>query len=456
MKNKQKQDKTWSKPLKEDLPCRLKKAFDEWYHYFDKRDEALLTGHVILWTIIVILLIAVIWASVAELDEITNAEGKVIPSRQIQVIQNLEGGIVRDILVKEGDHVEKNQILMHIDNTRFQSSFQEAKIQTLALTAKIDRLTAETHEASFVIPTNITNPLQKAYESELALFQSRQEELRNKRSIFENRLQQKQQELAELEARQVQLERGYALVSKELSLTEPLVDQGAVSEVEVLRLKREANVLHGDLQRNKLAIPRIKAGIKEAQDNLSEISLTFQREAQQELNAAKHEFEQISASSVALEDRVKRTAVRSLVKGTVKQINITTIGGVIQPGMDLMEIVPSDDTLLVEARVRPKDIAFLRPGQSAMVKITAYDFSIYGGLEATLEHISADTIQDAKGNSFYKIRIRTKKNSLEGDEPLPIIAGMLATVDIISGQKSVLDYLLKPLIKAKHKALRER
>ena len=435
---------------------KTKHFFIAWFRYFNKHDEALLAGHIILWTIAVFILLAILWASVASLDEITSAEGKVIPSRNIQVIQNLEGGIVNDILVHEGDQVQKEQVLMHIDNTRFKSSYEEAKLRGIALTAKIARLLAETKDKPLKIPTDLTEITTKAYNNEVELYHSRKKEVENKRSIFKNRLQQKQQELAELEARQQQLERGYSLVKKEVELTEPLVAQGAVSRVEVLRLQREANTLHGELQRNKLAIPRIAASIKEAQDSLADITISFQREAQQELNDVRLELEQITASTVALEDRVKRTAVRSPVKGTVKQINITTIGGVIQPGMDLMEIVPADDTLLIEARVRPSDIAFLRPGQMAMVKITAYDFSIYGGLEAIVEHISADTIQDNKGNSYYKIRIRTKKNSLPGDKPLPIIPGMLATVDIISGQKTVLDYLLKPLIKAKHQALRER
>ena len=440
----------------QNLSKKVEYFFISWFKYFDRRDEALLTGHIILWVAVFILLIAIVWANFATLDEITTAEGKVIPSRKVQTIQNLEGGIVSDILVHEGDQVQKNQVLMHINNTHFKSSYEEAKLHSTALKAKIARLLAETSNQPLEIPKNLSPMAVKAYKNEVALFQSRQKEINNKRSIFENRLQQKKQELAELHARQQQLDQGYALVAKELELTEPLVAQGAVSQVEILRLKREANTLHGELQRNKLAIPRLEASAEEAENSLSDISISFQREAQQHLNEARSELEQITASTVALKDRVQRTAVRSPVKGTVKQIQITTIGGVIQPGMDLMEIIPTDDTLLIEARVRPADIAFLGPGQPAMVKITAYDFSIYGGLEAKLVHISADTIQDEKANSYYKVRIRTQKNSLGNNKSLPIIPGMLATVDIISGQKTVMDYLLKPLIKAKHHALRER
>jgi adhesin transport system membrane fusion protein len=241
-------------------------------------------------------------------------------------------------------------------------------------------------------------------------------------------------------------------------MSEPLVAQGAMSEVELLRLKRSANDLNGELSSARLAIPRLQASLAETKNKLSEQKIRFQADAMKQLNETKSELDRTSESVLALKDRVTRTRILSPLKGTVKQLKVTTIGGVIQPGMDLVEIVPVDDQLLVEAEIRPADIAFLRPGQDALVKLSAYDFSIYGGLDAKLEHISADTIineQDKK--SYYQIRLRTTKNHLEKNgETFNIIAGMNADVDILTGKKTVLDYLLKPILKARQRALRER
>jgi len=241
-------------------------------------------------------------------------------------------------------------------------------------------------------------------------------------------------------------------------MSEPLVAEGAMSRVEILRLQRSANDIHGELTAARLSIPRLESSLNEAKSKLSELEIRFHTEALEELNLAKSELDITTESVMALEDRVTRTRVLSPVKGTIKQLKVTTIGGVIQPGMDLVEIVPLEDQLLIEAEIRPADIAFLHPGQKAMVKLTAYDFSIYGGLEAELEHISADTITNEEdGESYYLIRLRTDKNYLEKNgEKLNIIAGMTADVDILTGKKSVLDYILKPILKARSRALRER
>jgi len=415
-------------------------------------------SHLILWLTFLFMVIALIWANFATLDEVTRGSGKIIPSSHIQVVQNLEGGILSEILVKEGDQVEKGQPLLQLDEVRFASSFNEAKVKYFELLAKTARLTAETTDQPLKIPQEVIDKAPTLAEHNRQLYNSRKSELEANQSVLQQQIVQKSQELVELKSKQDQIARSYQMLKQELDMSEPLVAQGAMSEVELLRLKRNANDLNGELNSAKLSIPRIESYISEIKNKLSEQKIRFHTEALKELNEAKSQLDQTSSSTEALKDRVNRTKIVSPVKGTIKQLKITTIGGVIQPGMDLLEIVPIDDQLLVQANIRPADIAFLRPNQNAMVKLTAYDFSIYGGLEAKLEHISADTIIDEQDDkSYYQILLRTNKNHLEKNgEILNIIAGMNADVDILTGKKTVLDYLLKPILKAKEQALRER
>lgn len=416
------------------------------------------SSHLILWFTLAFVLCALIWAHFATLDEVTRGSGKIIPSSHVQVIQNLEGGILSEIYVKEGDLVEKDQALMQLDDVRFASSFKETQLKYYELLANTARLTAESDGTPLKIPDEVLAKYPSFVEHTKNLYDSRAAEQDANTRILQQQIAQKEQELVELKSKQDQIARSYELLKRELDISEPLVAQGAMSEVEMLRLKRNANDLNGELNAARLAIPRIQAALSEAKNKLAEQKIHFQAEAHKELNDAKSELDRTAASVLALKDRVTRTRITSPVKGTVKQIKITTIGGVIQPGMDLMEIVPVEDQLLVQADIRPADIAFLRPGQTAMVKLTAYDFSIYGGLEAKLEHISADTITNEEDKiNYYQILLRTNKSFLEKNgEKLSIIPGMNADVDILTGKKTVLEYLLKPILKAREKALRER
>jgi len=239
-------------------------------------------------------------------------------------------------------------------------------------------------------------------------------------------------------------------------VTRPLRDQGAVSEVEVLRLQRQVNDLRGELDETKLAIPRARAELAEAEQRQVELDAGFRKEVRAELNEVSAELNAFNASNVALEDRVRRTQVRSPIRGVVKSLSVRTVGGVVQPGMDLVEIVPVGESLLVEAKVNPRDIAFLRPGLPAKVKLTAYDFAIYGGLEAQVEHISADTFIEENGDPYYLVRVRTTEPTLVKDgKPFSIMPGMTAEVDILVGEKTLLSYLLKPVLRARENALRE-
>ncbi|MBD9654243.1 HlyD family type I secretion periplasmic adaptor subunit [Pseudomonas sp. WHRI 8822A] len=410
-----------------------------------------------LWGIIAFVLFCLLWANFAEVDEVTRGDGKAIPSSRVQKIQNLEGGIVSELFVHEGQVVEAGTPLLRLDDTRFASNVGETEADRLSLAMRVERLSAEVEGRELAIPEDIAAKAPGLAQSEKALFLSRQQQLQDEIAGLQEQLTQRRQEVREYASKQGQFRNSLELLRQEIRMSEPLVAEGAVSPVEVLRLKRAEVEARGQLEATGLAIPRAEAAIKEVERKIDETRGRFRSEALTQLNEARTDLSKIESTGKALEDRVNRTLVTSPVRGIVKQLLVNTIGGVIQPGSDMIEIVPIDDTLLVEARIRPQDIAFLHPGQEAVVKFTAYDYTIYGGLKAKLEQIGADTVTDEEGNSFYLIKLRTEKSHLGSDErPLLIIPGMVTSVDIITGKKSVLSYLLKPIIRARAEALRER
>lgn len=414
-------------------------------------------GHLLLLLIALFFSCAAAWAYYTEVEEVTRGDGKVVPSSRLQIIQNLEGGIVAEIIAREGQMVERGEVLMKIDDTRFSSSFRETQLKYWELMARSARLEAESTAQPLVLPEKLLFEQPGLVAEEQALFSARQRELESSILVLNQQAAQRRQELVERQAKQAQFKRSYELSFQELNMSEPLVAQGVMSEVELLRLKRTANELKGEMDANRLAIPRIQHALNEVQQKVAELRISFQTEAARELSEVNGEFARAQESISALQDRVSRTDVRSPVKGTVQRLMVNTVGGVIQPGADLVEIVPLEDNLLIEAQIRPADIAFLRPGQNAMIKFTAYDFSIYGGLSATLERISADTVTNDKDESFYLIYLRTNESAIESQQgQFTIIPGMTVTVDILTGTKTVMDYLLKPLLKAKNEALRER
>ena len=419
--------------------------------------DASRTSRVTVWVIAALMVTALVWAKFAVLEEVTMGEGKAIPSSKVQVIQNLEGGIVTEIFVREGQMVNKGETLLRLDDTRFRSNKGESEVDRYTLTAQVERLSAEAEGRPFKLSDEVIAKAPQVAADELALYQSRQRRLASEQRTLNEQLRQKTQELAEFRSKQDQYRNSLGLVQEELNMSAPLVGSGAVSPVEILRLKRSAVEIRGSMNATTLAIPRAESAINEIKSKVQESEFAFRSDASKELNEKRSELSKISANSIAIDDRVTRTTVVSPVHGIVKMLKVNTIGGVVQPGSDLVEIVPLEDNLLIEAKVRPQDVAFLHPGQKAMVKFSAYDYTIYGGLPAKLELIGADTITDDKGNSFYLIQVRTDRNHLGNDaKPLLIIPGMIATVDIITGEKSVMDYLLKPVLKARTEALRER
>ena len=410
-----------------------------------------------VWAVSACLLAALVWAHFAVLEEVTTGEGKAIPSSKVQVIQNLEGGIVSEIFVREGQIVDKGDTLLRLDDTRFLSNQGETEADRLALVARIERLSAEAEGRAPLLAEEIMRDAPRLAEDELALYRSRQQRLQGEQRTLGEQLRQKEQELAEFRSKAAQYRSSLGLLQQELNMSQPLVASGAIAEVEMLRLRRSAVEMRGSLDATNLAIPRAEAAMAEIKSKMQESEVTFRSDALKELNETRTQLQKITATSVAIQDKVTRTTVTSPVRGVIKQLKVNTIGGVVQPGSDMLEIVPLDDSLLIEAKVRPQDVAFLHPGQKAMVKFTAYDYTIYGGLKANLELISADTISDEEGNSFYLIQVRTEKSHLGSEEhPLLIIPGMVASVDIITGEKSVLAYLLKPVLKARSEAMRER
>lgn len=380
------------------------------------KEPCLPRSTLVAWALFALLAVFIIWASLFHLDEVTTGSGKVIPSSHEQVIQSLEGGIIHSLMVREGDIVERGQQLAQLDRTKTESSVLESESRLNAALATAARLNAEVNDTELVFPTELDDDVELV-KQETALYQSRRESL---------------------EKGLAGLRQGAELVQRELSLTRPLVTQGAASKVEVLRLERQKN---------------------ELESKITEMKNQYYVRAREELAKANAEIEAQRSVMKGREDSLTRLTFNAPVRGIVKDIDVTTVGGVIPPNGKLMSLVPLDDQMLIEAKISPRDVAFIHPGQKALVKITAYDYSIYGGLEGEVTMISPDTLQDEVKRDvyYYRVYIRTDSNHLTNKQgkDFPVFPGMIATVDIKTGSKTIMDYLLKPLNKAKE-ALRER
>ncbi len=408
-----------------------------------------------IWLITIFLFI--LWASLAEIDEITRGDGDVIPYGQNQVIQNLEGGIVESILVKEGETVKRDQIILKINNAISTSSSKTNEMKFHELQAKRLRLYAEANQLEFKDVETTFPELKQQIRLAKELYESSKLEFEAKDKAFVEQIEQRKQEYKEAKARVRSLRKSLEYVSEEISMTAPMVREGVKSKVDFLKLKREANGIENDIEAAELSLPRLTSAITEYRPKRIESKQLFINNAKKELNEVSAELSRLEAQQVAFNDQVERTMVKSPVDGIVQKLFINTVGGVIKPGDDLVEIVPTNEKLYLEVKIKPSDIAFLHPGAQAKVKVSAYDFAIHGGLIGKVVNISPDTITDSKENTFYLIHVETEKNYLGTKEhPLQIIPGMTVSVDIVTGQKTVMQYILKPILKSKQYVFSER
>lgn len=403
---------------------------------------------------VIILILLIAWAGYTKIDEITRGEGRVIPSQQVQIVQSYDGGIVSELLVHEGETVTKGQPLVKIDQTRAVSSLRENRSQYLSLLARQSRLRALASGSEYVQDEEIKKEAPELYTQEYALYASSKAELASQVAIATEQVKQRQRELAETYARLEQASRSLDLTNQELEVTKPLRESGAVSDVDLLRLERDVAKLRGERNQAREQVGRVKSAIAEAERKIKEIESAFRNKVRTELSETTAKLNGLIEAQVALDDKVQQSVLKAPVNGTVSRLFYNTVGGVIQPGKEVLELVPTDDTLVLETKIQPRDIAFVSLNQAAAVKLTAYDYTIYGTMEAKVISVAADSIVDDKGNAFYIVKVQTLKPSL--GKNLPIIPGMVAQVDIITGKKSVLSYLLKPVLKAKSYAFTER
>nr|WP_203565658.1 HlyD family type I secretion periplasmic adaptor subunit [Alteromonas hispanica] len=408
----------------------------------------------LLYLVSITLFLLIGWAYFAEIDEVAKGDGKVIPSQQLQVLQSYDGGIVQNILVEEGQTVEAGQVLLRVDPTRFLSSLEENTTQFAALAAKVQRLSALTQGSPLRFNRELFKKEPKIVENERKLYNSNLAELHEVAAGSDSRITQRRQDVEEERASLSQYENMLVLSKKELAVTKPLLASGAVSEIEILRLERQIVELEGNITKSNVAIERGLNAIEEVIIAKEESRLKLINRWNQELTDATAEMARLQQSKTSLQDVVSQADIKSPINGTVQRLLINTVGGVITPGSEVVELIPQDDKLIVEAKISPKDIAFIRKGQPAILKFSAYDFSIYGGMSAEVQHISADAITNDKDETYYLIRLATQKNVT--DESWTILPGMIVQVDILTGKKTVLNYILSPLFNVTSSALRER
>lgn len=400
----------------------------------------------------------IFWAANYEIEEVTRGLGQVVPSSQVQVVQSLEGGIVSAIEVREGDLVEAGTELIRIDDTAAGSQAGELREREAALLAELGRVTTEAQGSDTLeFPEDLVARARLAVAAEQEVFRSRRAQLEQETEVLRDQLDQRMAALHELEAVLDKLQSQIAPLSEEVALTEGLTRTGAVPEIELLRLRSRLAELEGELAVSRARLPGSRAAIRETENQIKAVRSSYVLTARERLAKVQADLSVLQEALRAATDRVTRTSLRAPVRGTVNTVYVTTIGAVVQPGAALVEIVPIDDRLLVEARIRPRDVAFVRPGDPTSVKITAYDYIVYGALKGEVERIGADTIEDAEGEKFFRVMVRTDDNSLPGQNTaLPISPGMVAQVDIQTGSKTVMNYLLRPFLRARTEALRER
>ncbi len=400
---------------------------------------------------------AIVWAMIARVDEITRGTGSVVPSSHAQIIQSLEGGILRELLIKEGDVVKKGQPLMRLSDVGAASEERGTEAKLLSLQARKARLEAEAGGQDFILPDGIERKTPKIAANEKALYLSRKEEYQNALTMIDNRISSTKSQIDELRSQIESNRQSIGLLNKELTITAKMVAMKAAPAIEEIRLRRQINDADGAMKASQERITGLQSDLNSAEKQKKDQADKFRSQALGELNITETELAGLSENLKSIGDKVDRAELRSPVDGVVNNISVTTLGGVVEPAMKLAEIVPVNGDLKITARVSPNDIAFLKVGQKARVKITAYDSTRYGFLDGELTRIGANSITDRDGNVHFEIEVRTKKNFLGTDShPLPITSGMIAEVSVITGKKSIMSYFLKPFLRLKDRALSER
>ena len=412
---------------------------------------------ILLFAIIALVTFFVVWAAVSEVEELTRAEGQVVPSAEIQIVQSLEGGILQELRVRKGDLVKKGQVLLRISDVMFSSEERGTEARFMSLEAKQSRLWAESTGEDFNVSEEISKKIPEIVENEKALYLSRQKELQAAFSMQDERIKKAQADLDEVKAEINRLYQSRKLLNKELSITKDMVAKRAVPKLDQIRLERELSDINGQINARTEEKKGLEATLETVKGERETQADKFKSVSLEELNEVKTQIASLKESLKSMEDRVDRTEIRAPVDGIVNQINIKTIGGVIEPAMKLVEIVPADDELKILAKVKPDEIAFLNIGQPVKVKVTAYDPQIYGALDGKLVRIAANSVSDRDGNVMFEVEVRTEKNYLgSSNKPLPITSGMVANVEIITGKRTILNYLLKPFHRGLSRAFRER
>ncbi|WP_319498683.1 HlyD family type I secretion periplasmic adaptor subunit [uncultured Cohaesibacter sp.] len=410
----------------------------------------------LLLTIVAMLIGGGFWAANASVDEVVRGQGRFIAAQENQLLQSLYPGVVSSVHVQEGDAVSVGQDVISIDDTSALSELGEVKERIAALDVRQMRLMAEVKGTVLDYSDRPDLP-QQLCDEELALYNVRQDALEQELAVARQQVAQRRIEMVENETKLREIVGTMNLTTRELELARDLNRTGSIPELQLIRLERQALAERREKAVLEASSPRIEAAIAEAQAKLSAVTSSYMARAREELAKSLGERNVLKESITRLQAKVARTVLRSPVNGIVNTMHVKTVGAVVQQGAVLVEIVPSDSDLRVQARVSPRDIAFIHPDQDARVKVTAYDYTIYGDLAAHVERISADTVTDKEGQTYYQVILKADKNGLGSkNKRLPIIPGMIASVDILTGSKTVMDYLLKPLKKAQWEALRER
>lgn len=423
-------------------------------------DRPPLVGISIILIVAALLISFLSWAYLTEVDEVTRGQGKVIPSTKVQLIQSAEAGVITEILVRSGQRVKKDDILVRLDDTSTSANLGEQEARARTLIAQIARLRLEQADkaGAYVCPEELHTTAPEICANEERLMKARADNLQTRVQVLGERAEQRQRELNEAKSNQIRTKEALLLAKRELELIEPLAKRKVVAETDLIRIEREVANLEGEQRAAVESIARIEAGLREANFQIAEQTNLFRQEALAEMTQKIAELSVVNETIRGAADRVNRTDIRSPVDGIVNTLEVNTIGAFVNAGARIMDIVPIDDKLLIEAKVKPSDIAFLRPGQKANIKITAYDFAIFGGLDGEVTNISADSIYDEQSReTYYTVIIKSEKTELERNgKTYPIFPGMVSQVDILTGRKTILHYLLKPINKARQEALRER